>query len=472
MTKFSDQEVTPGFYQSEQQFGAVGGARLQGRKSGRVAPRDHIRQPAWEDTLQRHDLLPKNQNQVGSNRDYNPDQGQLFDTQKVTPRDSRSDVDIAKSQGAVTGEITAAKSKKQNPVLGATPGFMPGLTKKQKVGAIQNIGEARVATGADRGTGAPFAEMMEDRQSAFDTGTRGGGKAPWYMGTDDSGNYSKDIPGQATTRIQESAARVGAGSSEHTRTTAMTSPQMAWASEGSTNDPMTGVADRGAATAGMMPNIAVAEDVAGKVRGRSAWEGTSRYEREGVERDIPRQVHHPDALGGTPDAREKAAGHVAKAASQTTPKSSPYPVQDIKSQKAPNFEASLNLSHIDPAVQRIAAQSYTVDRHDAAGVGVDVESKEFKRRGSYEAVAMTGRRAALKNRQLPPNEQAIEWEARREDKGLGMGNQMFVSGTGVGTGTPVPRPELRDTGVRPPTSRSMRRNGRYDPASDPDGPGF
>lgn len=489
-TEFSQAAVEPGFYQSAPQHGAVGGERLRGRKSGRVAPRDHVRQPAWEDTLQRHDLLPMNDNQVGSNRDYDPNQGQLFDTQSVTPRDTRSDVEIAKSRGAVTGEITAASTKKQDPLLGATPGFMPGLDKKQKIEAIKNMESARVATGADRGSGhwkalgrdkpwegstsnaAPFKEMMEDRAAAFAKGSES--KAPWYMGTDETGHFRRDIQGDAARKIQESAARVGAGSSEHIRTTAMTSPQMAWKSEGSTRDPMTTVADRGAATAGMYPNIAVAEQVAGGVRGAKPWDGESTYEREGVERSIPRQVHHPDALGGTPDGRAKAAGHVARAASRDVPQSEPYPIQDIKNQKAPNFEASLNLSHIDPAIQRIAAQSFTIDRHDASGVGIDAESKEFKRRGSYEAVAMTGRRAALKNRELPPNEQAIEWEARREDKGLGKGNQMFVAGTGLGNGTPVVRPELIDNpaGVKPPTSRGMRRGRRYDPASDPDGPGF
>lgn len=444
MTRFSEQQLTPGFYQSEAQFGAVGGARLRGRKSGREAPRDHVRQPAWEETLQKHDLLPMHENQVGSNASFNRDQGQLFDTQAVTPRDSRSDIDIAKSRGAVTGEITAATSKRQNPELGARPGFMPGLTKKQKVDAIHNIGEARVASGASRG-GAPFKEIMEDRQAAFNKGSEA--KAPWYMGTDDTGHFRRDIQGEAATKIQESAARVGAGSSEHIRTTAMTSPQMAWKSEGSTNDAMTTVADRGAATAGMYPNIAVAEQVAGTARGtRPTGDSASRF-----------TVHEPESLGGTPDARAKAAEHVTKAASRSTPKSEPYPVQDIKSQKAPNFEASLNLSHIDPAVQRIAAQSYTVDRHDASGVGIDVEGKQFKRRGSYEAVAMTGRRAALKNRELPPNEQAIEWEARREDKSLGKGNQMFVAGTGKDGGTPVVRPDLRPI-AKPPTSRTSRRN--------------
>jgi hypothetical protein len=129
----------------------------------------------------------------------------------------------------------------------------------------------------------------------------------------------------------------------------------------------------------------------------------------------------------------------------------PYSIQDVKSQKAANFDASLNLSHPNTAVQRIAAQSYTVDRHDAASVGIDAESNEFKRRGTYEAVAMTGRRAALKNRELPPNEQASEWETHRAKKGLGAGNQMLTAGT-----TNV-RPDLTD-GTQPRiSSRNLQR---------------
>lgn len=450
----------PGYYQTEPQHGAVGGSRLRGRKSGREAPRDHIKQPAWEDTLQRHDLLPINDSQVGSNRDFNPNQGQLFNPEEITPRDRRSDVDIARSVGAPTGEIATAKSKR-DPVLGATPGFMPGLdTPKQKIAAINNIGQARGVTGASRG-GAPFAEMMEDRRSAA------GPNAPWYMGTDSSGQHRRDIPGDAAVKVNEAAGRTGTSYSNMARNVAMTSPQMGWKSEGTTDDPTAHQTERMGSTAGMFPNLAVAEDVT-RTTTRSMKRGTNLTEdlqarqyvspedRASEMSSNKSMVTHPSALGGTTHGREKAALNRVREIDNPGSGMPPYPIQDVKSQKAANFDASLNLSHSNPAVQRIAAQSYTVDRHDAAAVGIDVESNEFKRRGSYEAVAMTGRRAALKNRQLPPNEQAMEWETHRASKGLGRGNQMFTAASGD---KPVVRPELAAPPNEPGTkSRGLTRS--------------
>lgn len=448
----------PGYYQTDKQYGAVGGPKLTGRKTGRVAPRDHIRQPAWEDTLQRHDLLPKHASQVGSNSSFDANQGQLFDPQTVAPRDARSDRDIARSAGGPTGEIHAAKSK-QDPVLGATPGFMPGLTSKQKVKAIEAVGEGRAATGASRG-GAPFAEIMEDRMAA------GGKKADWYMGSDASG-HRRDLPGEANKQVAAAAARTGSSYSNMARAVAMTSPQMGWKSEGTTDDPAAGQTDRMGSSAGTHPNLAVAEDVV-RTTSRAMRRGSNVEEdlsaRQFVSRDDRAaemvrpssfMVEHPSALGGTTHGRMKAGENRVREMQNPNAPMPAYPIQDIKSQKAANFDASLNLAHTEKAVQRIAATAYTVDRHDAALVGMDAESNEFKRRGVYEAVAMTGRRAALKRRELPPNEQASEWESHRAAKGLGQGNQFFTAGSNP----PVPRPDIRDAAVKPAGSRNLKRRG-------------
>jgi hypothetical protein len=470
--------TTPGYYQTDPQHGAVGGPRLVGRKTGRVAPRDHIMQPAWEDTLQRHDLLPKHDSQVGPNSSFNPNQGQLFDPQVVAPRDTRSDREIARSLGAPTGEVLS-NSGVQNPRLGAEPGFMPGLTTKQKIKAIENVGEARDVTGASRG-GSPFAEMMEDRASH--TGKR----AAWYMGTDETGEHNRNVQGEAAKQIHQAAGRTGVSSSTMARAVAATSPQMGWKSEGRTDDPTAHTNERSAPTAGVHPNLAVAEDVVRTakkhVAGGSQGDlykkvddrgkdmpvedrdteiaaGSVKYTSRvnGRSRMIPTQEVHPAALGGTTPGRHKAADVTVHELTKETSDIGPYPIQDIKSQKAANFDASLNLSHENKAVQRIASQSYTVDRHDGNSVGIDVESNQFKRRGTYEAVAMTGRRAALKNRQLPPNEQAMEWESHRASKGLGGGNQLFSAGT------TVIRPELRpsepSSGSRPGSRNMLRRDG-------------
>jgi hypothetical protein len=449
----------PGYYQTDKQHGAVGGPRLTGRKSGRTAPRDHIMQPAWEDTLQRHDLLPKHDSQVGPNKSFDANQGQLFDPQVVAPRDTRSDVEIARSVGAPTGGIEAASSK-QNPIPGATPGFMPGLNTKQKIAAIHNVGEGRAATGASRG-GAPFAEIMEDRAKAS------GRSANWYMGTDSSGRHQRDLPGEANRQISGAAARTGSSYSNMARAVAATSPQMGWKSEGTTDDPMAGQTDRMGSSAGMHPNLAVAEDVV-RTATRSVRRGSNVVEDQHARAATPVDdrkaeasrsrfmVEHPAALGGTTDGRVKAAKNREREMRNPGSPMPDYPIQGVTSQKAANFDLSLNLAHSNKAVQRIAATSWTVDRHDAEIAGMNGSGKgpgnnEFQRRGTYEAVAMTGRRAALKNRELPPNEQASQWESRRAQKGLGQGNQMFQAG-----GTTVPRPELAWNA--PLTGKSSSRN--------------
>jgi hypothetical protein len=80
---------------------------------------------------------------------------------------------------------------------------------------------------------------------------------------------------------------------------------------------------------------------------------------------------------------------------------------------------------------------------------MDGNSKEFQRRGVYDAVAMTGRRAALKHGQLPPNEQAAEWVGQK----------------GRSTAMPVDAPRLFDP-ANPPrrTSRTMQRDDRSEEA--------
>lgn len=463
MTQLSNQPTEPGFYQATRE-------RQRGLKTGRIAPREG-RVSAWEETLQIHNLAPMHPSQVGSdNRGFDKNQGQLFDPETVVPRDKRSDEAIARGLGAPTGEIHAARDK-QNPVLGAKPGFMPGLTTKQKVTAIRGMGQAM-------GTDTPMRDMMARRESLRSQST--GSKPDWYMGTDAEGNYDSSAMGKAPEKIQESAARVpGATSSGHIRTVAMTSPQMAWHSTGTTDDPQAHQTDRMSSSPGTFPNIVVAEDVArtantayrqDKNVSQAIEDRTfvSKDDRIAEVAGNKSMVEHPSALGSTPDSRQKAASNYLREVEG--PKDSvPFPVQSKKSQKTANFDSSLNLSHKNKAVQRIAAQSWTADRHDVLGAtGLDADSNEFKRVGMYELVATTGRRTAIKNRELPPNEQAIEWEAQRASKGLGKGNQMFVAGTGTDGSAPVIRPELVNAPTKSPApkSRSMRRGGFRDTASD------
>ena len=450
--------LQPGYFQSDKSGsvgGVVGGPRLVGRKTGREAPRDHGSQPAWEDTLQRHDLMPMHRSQVGSNANFNSNQGQLFDPETVSPRSTQPDAERSRDLGSISGRIQPSSSKKSTGLAGQ-PGFMPTLTNSQKISALGNVAEARVATGADRGTCAPIAEMMADRAALSAKGRT----QSWYMGVGADGKHSADVQGDAPRKVVESAARVGNTTSGHTRAVANTSPQMGWKAEGTTNDKAAAFVERsGAATAGDLPNIHVAENVVRSVnKAYSTNPNISDAEVTQVSQGAM------DKHGGDINAMARAgADHVSRLRGA---EHGDYNVSSFISQKAPNFEASLNLSHPDKAVQRVASQSYTVDRHDLSGVGIDPDSPAWKRRGTYEAVAMTGRRSALRNRELPPNEQARQWEARRSETHRGEGNQMFTSGTGYDGGTPQVRPDLLPKSpAAPAKSRSLQR-GKRDIASD------
>ena len=434
-TQFSSAPTKPGFYtddtsQLRDSLPAQTG-RLSGRKTGRPSPQDHVREPAHEDTLRRHDLLPSHPKQVGSNAGFNKNQGQLFDPEVVQPRDTTPDTTVARRAGAPTGEISVKGGKAKSGLVGQ-PGFMPTLDKKQKGRALNSLVDARQHTGADRGTGAPTAEIMADRAALSDKSSR----QTWYQGVDASGQHSIKSEGDATRVVHASAARQGTTSSHMARAVAFTSPQMEWKSMGDA---------RSTAGAGHHPNLESAEGVisAGNAA-RKANPDVSSSEIADVSRNnagfalenmaVKAGVKHHET-------RDKGVG--------------PFPIQGEKSLKAVNFDASLNLSHLEPAVQRVAAKSYTVDRHDADIAGVDSDKHLSDRRGVHEAVAMTGRRTALKQRELPPNTQASQWEAKRAEKGLGRGNEMFA-GTNE---RPVARPDLVHQ-APPPSSRSMSRSGR------------
>jgi hypothetical protein len=282
------------------------------------------------------------------------------------------------------------------------------------------------------------------------------------MGTDSEGNYDRTVQGAAGRNVQEAAARAGVSSGQMTRATAITSPQMGWKSEGQTKDPQASMPEKSVPTAGVSPNLMVAEHAMRESNGRNPALPPEQGPSFPYHRTNPGHgVESIESVGGLPDHITKAKNHQASSVTHGR-ESLPYPIAERNSQKAPNFDASLSLSHIDPAVQRVASTAYTVDRHDADSLGLDANSNEFKATGVYESIASMSGRAAHAQRELAPNAQSMVWEDHRNSKGLGQGNQMFTAGTGFDGSTPVPRPELRATTSNQsraarPVTRSQRR---------------
>jgi hypothetical protein len=377
----------PGFYQDRQPVG-----RLAGRKTGRLSPREAAREPRWESVLKAHDLLPEHRSQVGGNGSYDPNQGQLFDPEVVQPRQE--------SAPAGFGEIEyKAGNNKAVMGLAAAPGFMPNLNKKQKVAALNTVAAERGRTGADRG-GSPIAEMLEDRRLPAGYENK---RSDWYQGP----SRTREDAGAAPKLISGAAARTGSSFSLMARAVAQTSLKLAWTIDN--DDP------KNREPVGANPNIRAAE-------------AAVRYKDETTEDD---PVYTPGARPRPHELPMPALGTAVERAKTTALAGDPvgrFSVSSPLSQKTANFDASLHLSHVNPAIARKAAEAWTVDRHDLTSAGFD--EKSLDKRGVYDVLAMTGRRAALKAGELPPNYQADLWEAERLRKGHGRGYEMFHGGYG------------------------------------------
>jgi hypothetical protein len=376
----------PGFYQG-----------VRGRKTGRAAPRQAIRPPRREVVYARHGLIDQGA--------ADPNQGQLFDTSNVTVSMDQRAAQLGLTPGVTTVRPTP-KAGKPTPKgldlpLAAAPGFMPGLTAKQKVDAIKSAGELietrtiNPETGKEEvetGSPTPVKLVMERRQESHDEGVN----QPWYSGVSpETGEHDLSIPGDSPRLIAESAERMGVSPQAMTRSVAITSPRNRW---------LEGTA---AESNVMSPNIQSAEGAIGVAKSLPA----------SATDDQIKAASTAVSGRGLPAMVEKAARQYRSTNENVT---TPIPIASRLSQKVPNFEHSLKLSGAHPAARRIAAESYTVDTHDLGSVGMPENA--LNRVGMYELMAMTGARTAFKNYQLPPNEQAREWvvqKSRVESPALG-----------------------------------------------------
>ncbi len=392
----------PGYYQT----------RGVGNKTGRISPRPQTRASARDLTFAKQGLIDQGV--------ADPNQGQLFNANtEVGPR--RSDAQIVSDKGlSMPTEISERKERLQ---FGGARGYMPNLSSKQKVTALQSVQEGRVTSGTYRGGGAT-AEMMEDRHAAFTKAK----PTSWYSGLTSSGENDVRMQGDASRAIAQRADRSGVSTQSMTRAAALTSPQAAWdiGTHGSPDY--------------RMPNLNHAEQVV------QATKVAKPYVSRNEAKEIGSQISTTD--GGLPTMGAKAAGVYYDEGDKV---SKSIHVGDHKSQKAPNFEASLRMSSPEVAERRIGATSYTVDRHDAKAAGIGDGKKVLEnRKGAYDVAAMSGARGAFKNRVLPPDYQAQTWVGQRGH------NQHEGEHQGMlRTGTPGGKVQFRDDITT--TSRTMKR---------------
>lgn len=309
-----------------------------------------------------------------------PNHGQLFDTRQMPTRSPEARTHAANApQPQVAVRPSSGKGNLDLP-LGGAPGFMPGLNKKQKIRAIESVGQELQSP-------TPVRDIMENRQAA---GTRAGKPAPWYSGVDEQGRHDLSIPGDANVAIRGAAARQGVSDGAMTRAVANTSPRTRWDTGHPSNQ------------GHRMDNLDAAEGVIDATKTLQAVDMAD-------DKTIDEVTQDSSVVGSAlPKMGAKAGKQFRDQGNDTT---KPIEMKARTSQKVPNFEQSLHLTHVDPQVRKNAAMSWTSDTHDQSIAGVS--EKYMDRVGSYELQAMTGTRTAFKNRELPPNEQAREWVGQR-----------------------------------------------------------
>jgi hypothetical protein len=384
----------PGFYQE----------RLRGRKTGRLSPRAALRGPRREAIYAAHGLID-----AGA---ADPSQGQLFPTSGMERSIAERAADAGVSSNVVA--VRPSKGKAQDIPLGAAPGFMPGLSKDQKIRALQTASEALE-------TKTPTRDAMSKRQFLSDnpamrehpnTGevvpVSRGHRADWYSGIDpETGQHDLSIPGMAQKAIGRAAQRQNVSRAAMTRAVAITSPRNRW------DEGMPGQDDY------VMPNLESGEGAIREARSLPADASPADVSQAAVAssgRGLPAMSEKAmyDFRSGlrTTGEPQGTGPSVVPAGVEYSDVGSPIEVRQAASQKVPNFEASLRLSDSTQTDKRVAAESWTADTHDLQAVGVPDKYRE--RKGMYEFSAMTGARQALRDRQLPPNVQAAHWEVQRD----------------------------------------------------------
>jgi hypothetical protein len=231
--------------------------------------------------------------------------------------------------------------------------------------------------------------MIEDRQATRNKADN----QPWYSGVDERGEHSATIVGEAGRQINNQAQMQGVSPGAMTRAVALTSPQSAW--------------DKGVPGGHehRFPNLTHAASAT------KAVDSAGAHSRLTEAKELGQAVSTSD--GGLPEMGAKAAGDHYTHGNDA---SAPIRVRSALSAKAANFLGSLHQSDAEPAAQRMAATTWTADRHDERAAGIDNPTGDGllnQRKGVYDVAAMTGVRTAHANRTRSSDEQAREWVGQR-----------------------------------------------------------
>jgi hypothetical protein len=276
---------------------------------------------------------------------------------------------------------------------------------KRMTAGIERLGQF-VDVDPDSGRG-PVGTALSNRA---DTRARQHGDAPWYAKVtkratppENPNQGSFDLgPGSATHLVETAAHREGVSHDEMSRATAITSPRTRWTKGTPGTDDFSA------------PNVESARNVVRDVK-----------HAKGVasELDLDVDYHeigrHAASAGALQEHMGKAGADYAKG-----DPSRPIPIAELQSQKVPNFNQSLLLSHPSQAVRKQAAMSYTVDTHDVTSLGADPDL--LKTTGGMAAARMTGRRSALRHSELPPMHQSAVWEGQRSKTPEPMGEHSLL----------------------------------------------
>lgn len=370
---------------------------LVGRKTGRPSPRPqgHGRAgaaPRHEAILASHGLMD-----LGA---ADPRQGQLFSPHELP--------------AVATPTAMAKKHGVAPPLASSRPGYMPELYEREGGGTVSTKeAHKRMVSGINRmpkfGVSGP-AEALSNRAA-----TRAlSGAVPWYAKVTRRGSPAANpnqgvlelTPGSADEMIATAAHREGVTHTEMARATALTSPRTRWTK----GTPGTGDY--------LAPNVESARNV---VRDVKHAKGVAR------ELDLPDVDYHE--IGRHAPSAGALQQHMGKAGADYAvgDPSRPIHIAELSSQKVPNFNQSLMLSHPSQAIRRQAAQSYTVDTHDVSSTGADVDI--LKTAPGHAVIRMTGRRSALRHGDLPPAGQSRVWEGQRSKTSEPLGERSMLETT-------------------------------------------
>lgn len=425
--------------------------REHGLVTGRPAPRRSSRQNAEVTALkqaQRHGTEFVNPGQgLATDAEYaGPGHGQLFSTEPY----EADPADVLRAHGVPMRRESAGHGFL--PRLGSVAGT-EDPTERQRIAGVK----MKALEGANGITGVVQHGLADSPRDSF----HGSGVAirfPAGFQTEHGGALARQMHNRSLhideERIQrehdwyavesdavgEVAYQVGVPHAAARRTTALGSPQTPW-DEGQTQD-----------STYLQYNLAKTRAVHEVVNEANAKGRDPLPALKRMKMADPRNPNN--LLMSTADERERMLTHieaeeqheplVSSAERNRPPGSKAAPP---KGEKVPNFDVALARTVPSQTAQRQAAQSYTVDTHDAraagipqyvqhiSGGGIPKEMRpaleEKAQRGEvspthwsgarglvggaqYDIAAMTGRRAGLKAEMLPSNSQQHQWRNVRK----------------------------------------------------------